>query len=393
MRLMREKLRAWWFERQGLSGMTGSASEVLARCGWARSVGGANPYLTLFARAEISRAETDLAVQNVEIHELPSARGCTYALPKEDFALGLKVGQGTSEVAAINTARRYLGFTDAQLQNLCDGILHALDEGALDPKKLKDALSDLVINFGEEGKKRGQTTSLSLGLGWLQAHGYIRRIPIGGRLDAQSYSYALWTPNPLDGFALTQDEAYIELARKYFRWIGPAKPSHFQWFAGLGVGATKKVLEPLCLEPLEDGYLILPEDRDAFETFRAPVEPIYALVSCLDGMALLHRDVFQLYEEADRDRPVPGEKGVRTINPQDLTSNAILDRGRVVGLWEFDPEAGEIVKLLFIPTNADLEKAIARTEAFVRDQLGDARSFSLDSPKSRRPLLDAFRQM
>ena len=103
---MREKLRAWWFERQGLAGMSGTAAETLAHCGWARSVGGANPYLTLFARSGTSREEADLAVENVEIHELPSARGCTYVLPWEDFALGLKVGQGTSEVAAINTARR-----------------------------------------------------------------------------------------------------------------------------------------------------------------------------------------------------------------------------------------------------------------------------------------------
>lgn len=390
---MREKLRAWWFERQGLAGMSGTAAETLAHCGWARSVGGANPYLTLFARSGTSREEADLAVENVEIHELPSARGCTYVLPSEDFALGLKVGQGTSEVAAINTARRYLGFTDQQLQNLCDGILRALEKEPLDPKKLKDALGDLVVNFGEEGKKRGQTTSLALGLGWLQAHGYIRRLPIGGRLDTQSYAYALWNPNPLDGYALSQEDAYVELARKYFRWIGPAKPAHFQWFAGLGVGTTKKALEPLGLQTLEDGYLILPEDRDCFEAFQTPSEPIYALVSCLDGFALHHRDVFQLYDEVDRQRTVPGEKGTRTLSAQDLTSNAILDRGRVVGLWEFDPEAGEIVKLLFVPTNAELERAVSRTEAFVRDQLGDARSFSLDSPKSRRPLLEAFRQM
>ena len=30
-----------------------------------------------------------------------------------------------------------------------------------------------------------------------------------------------------------------------------------------------------------------------------------------------------------------------------------------------------------------LREAIRRTEAFVRDDLGDARSFSLDSPESR----------
>ena len=37
----------------------------------------------------------------------------------------------------------------------------------------------------------------------------------------------------------------------------------------------------------------------------------------------------------------------------------------------------------FVPKNGDLEAAVERTGQYVRTQLGDARSFSLDSPKSR----------
>ena len=46
-------IRAWWAHRQGLDGslMGASAAHVLERTGWARSVGGVGPYLTLFARA------------------------------------------------------------------------------------------------------------------------------------------------------------------------------------------------------------------------------------------------------------------------------------------------------------------------------------------------------
>jgi len=39
-----------------------------------------------------------------------------------------------------------------------------------------------------------------------------------------------------------------------------------------------------------------------------------------------------------------------------------------------------------------LDRAVAETQAYVRDQLGDARSFSLDSPKSRAPRIAALRQ-
>src|SRR3954467_14561947 len=89
------KLRAWWFARQGLDGSLKGAkpADVLDQAGWARSVGGVGPYLTLFARGGTSRGDADAAVARLHIHELPAARGCTYVLPAQDFALGLTVGR------------------------------------------------------------------------------------------------------------------------------------------------------------------------------------------------------------------------------------------------------------------------------------------------------------
>jgi hypothetical protein len=46
----------------------------------------------------------------------------------------------------------------------------------------------------------------------------------------------------------------------------------------------------------------------------------------------------------------------------------------------------------FVKKNKTLEETVARTENFVRHQLGDARSFSLDSPKSRAPRIAALRK-
>jgi hypothetical protein len=75
----------------------------------------------------------------------------------------------------------------------------------------------------------------------------------------------------------------------------------------------------------------------------------------------------------------------------DPPCHLVTDRGRIVGLWEFDPEAGEVVTALFVPADDALRAEIERTQAFARDQLGDVRSFSLDSPKSRAPRLAALR--
>src|ERR1700678_3126845 len=90
------KIRAWSAYPPGVDGsLEGkSSAEVLLRAGWARSVGGVSPYLTLFSRAGITREQADADAKTLKIYELPSARGCTYVLPSEDFALGLAAGRG-----------------------------------------------------------------------------------------------------------------------------------------------------------------------------------------------------------------------------------------------------------------------------------------------------------
>jgi hypothetical protein len=382
------KLRAWWSYRQGLDGRPAgmSAAEVLERTGWARSMGGVGPYLTLFARTGIGRQAADDAVARLEIHELPSARGCTYVVPAADFGLALKVGQGFSDEA--KTAQK-LGVTGAEIEKLCAAVLKTLAKGPLDPEELREAAGGAVRNLGEQGKKKGLTTTMPVALARLQSAGEIRRVPTNGRLDQQCYRYALWRPNPLDRFKLSDEEAYTELARRFFTWIGPATLAEFQWFSGLGVKAARAAVEPLGLKPLDSGEerLTLPQARADFLAFKVPKRPQYVLVSSLDGISHLRRDVEGLLAAEDMHRGVFCEKGL-----MDLSSHAILDRGRLIGLWEYDVTTESIVWLPFIPRNRDLEKAVARTERFVRSELGDARSFSLDSPKSRAPRIAALRK-
>jgi hypothetical protein len=390
------KIRAWWSHRQGLDGrLAGSApAAVLEQTGWARSVGGTGPYLGLYARCGAGREAVDQAVANLEIHELPSARGCTYVLPNSAFALGLKLGQDAPE-AEMKVGRK-LGVTDAEVAKLCKAVVEALKKGPLDPDELRAATGKASRSLGEEGKKKGLTTTLPLALGELQAQGEIRRMPTNGRLDQQRYRYTLWRPNPLADFKLSSDEAYSQLARLYFDWIGPATVADFRAFSALGVKAAQAAIEPLKLRPLENGdtRLMLPERYEEFQAFRPPKEAKYVLVGKADGIALLRRDIKSLLAREDQNKTAVDEKGktVMVSGPVDLPSNAILDRGRLVGLWEYDPESKSIAWTSFIRSNADLEEALRRTEEYVRTQLGDARSFSLDSPKSRVPRIQALRK-
>jgi hypothetical protein len=388
------KLRAWWAHRQGLDGSLkgASATEVLERSGWARSVAGVGPYLTLFSRAGISREVADEAVGKIKIHELPAARGCTYVVPEADFALALKVGQDFRQ-AEMNTAAK-LGVTDKEIEQLGKAVVKALAKGTLNPDQIREATGDASRSLGEEGKKKGMTTTLPLALGRLQAEGQIRRVPINGRLDQQRYSYALWPKNPLDGFKLSKEEAMTELARRFFTWVGPATVAEYQGFSGLGVKTAKAAVEPLELIPVEPGSdrMLLADDAKAWQKFKTPAKPQYALVSSLDSIHAHRRDVRGLLDPKDLQRAVTGEKKVVELGGlADLPGHAILDRGRLIGLWEFDPDAGEIVWNAFIKPDKELLKEIDRTNAYIRDQVGDARSFSLDSPKSRAPKLAALR--
>jgi hypothetical protein len=388
------KLRAWWAHRQGLDGRLAGQpeSEVLEETGWARSVGGAGPYLGMFARSGAGREAVDAAVAKTDIHELPSARGCTYVLPRSDFALGLKVGQAFAD-GDMKTARK-LGVTDAEVDKLGSVLLAVLKKGPLDPDELRAVAGPAARSLGEEGKKKGVTTTLPLALGRLQAAGEIRRVPTNGRLDQQRYRYVLWRPNPLSGYRLPAAEASTELARRYFHWTGPATLAEFQWFSGLGVKAAKAAVEPLGLVAAEGERLIPPELRKELDAFRPPAKPQYALVGSVDGISLLRRDLKSLLAEQDLTRMVPGEKGSSVAGGLvDLPCHAILDRGRVVGLWEYDPATESIARMSFVRADAALKDAVKLTEEYVRRDLGDARSFSLDSPRSRAPRIEALRAM
>lgn len=369
---MHDKLRAWWWHRQGftekLHGQ--SCGAVVDRGGWIRSVGGSTPYLTFFSRAEIGREKVDRAVRDLQIHELPAARGCTYVVPASDFGLALACARGHD--AEMKSAVKHLGVTEQEIAKLEERVLEVLT-APLDPRQLKDVLGDAVRNLGEPGKKKGMTTTLPLALGRLQARGEIRRVPVNGRLDQQRYAYTRWEHPPT--CPLPPEEVLLELGRRYFRWAGPATPEAFAAFAACPKTAARLVALELGLKESEEGCW-LPEDLEEYASFRAPHEPQYALVGALDNLSLLRRDLAALADELPP---------IVSSSLGEMHHQAIFDRGRLIGLWDYDFEAGKIVWKTF--EKADVKKTLQQTEEFIQTQLGDVRSMSLDSPQSRKKRL------
>jgi hypothetical protein len=381
---LKERVRAFRWRRQGLDGSLARASapQVLKQTGWMRSVGGAAPYLGLFARAGVGREQADADAAALRIHELPAARGCTYVVHEGDFALALRAGQGFS--GDLATAKKFLDVTEGELEKLSGRIVQAVKEPK-DPRELKESLGPAVRNLGEAGKKRGMATTLPLALGLLQSRGEIRRVPIGGRLDQQRYAYVRWG---LRIPALSEEELAVELARRYFRWAAPASVAQFQWWSGLGARAAKTATASLKLASVDEEQLAFPDDAEAIRSTKPPKQTTAVLVSSLDNLLHLRRELESLGEPADPKR-IPRE-GAALL---DLPSHAILQAGRIVGLWEYDVEAGRIVTGLFGKPSAPVKAAVATMEAFVRDQLGDARQFSLDSFESRKERLAGLRRL
>jgi hypothetical protein len=382
------KLRAWRAHRQGLGAAMEDATPaaVLARSGWARSVGGCGPYLTFFSRAALSRETADRAQASLEIHELPAARACTYVVPASDFALALHLAQGSGE-GEMRVAEK-LGVSAKEIDKLGQAVLAALKKGPLSPDEIREAAGKAARSLGPEGQKKGLSSTLPVALGRLQRAGDIRRVPANGRLDQQRYQYALWRPNPLQDSKLDPKQSASELAKRFFGWIAPARISDFQAFAGIGVKAAKDAVEPLKLKPIakESDVLMPPEELAAFESFEPPKDPCYHLVANLDSLLLLRRDVADLFNPEDSEHAVVPAGSLRV-----LPHPVILDRGRVVGFWEYEADSESIVHTSFVKQNSLLKRAIATTEEFVRSQLGDARTFSLDSPKSRAPRIAELR--
>lgn len=384
-----ERLRAWAWHKQGLDGSLAgcTAEQVFARAGWARSVGGANPYLTLFARAGIRREQVDADVAARRILELPTARGCTYVLGRDDFAWALTLGEDAA--GAFRVLGR-LGVDRSEITLLEEQVLHALAEadGPMDPKQLKEELGDSVRNLGEEGKKKGATTTLPTTLGILQSQGRIRRVPVNGRLDQQRYAYELWDLPPS---TLDSDAARAELIRRYLGWTGGATLKQSQWFTGFTGAQSKAGLAAVgAVEvPTAAGEVLfmMPDDVERLAAFEEPAEEQIQLLAGTDSLALLRRNAAELLPDGER---IAKNVLASLALQADLPDHPVLDRGRIIGLWQYEPGKERIVSWLFHGATAAVTRRISEVEAWIRDDLGDFRAFSLDSPAGRQKRIDAL---
>lgn len=338
----------------------------------------------------MDRTAIEHAVAELELVEIPAARGCTYYVPRDDAALGLRLAGLGSSLAEFRMAERHLGVTDDEVRGLADEIARAIeDEGSLDPRTITARVSPRSL--GEEGKKRGMTSTLSLGLSRLQLDGRIRRLPHEGRLDTERFRYAAWPDGPRPD-ALDLEEAAQAMADRYFGWAGPATEREFREFTGLPARLSKMVTQGLVPCPDDPLRLMRPEDVESYARFQGDERPAMLLAS-LDPWLHLRRNLPTLLDPADANRTVPYGASLKDVTSlRDLDSHPIVEGGVVVGMWEYDPEAKAVAAWTWRPS-ASTAAAIEQTGEWIARELGDFRSFSLDSPASRRPRVERLRSL
>jgi hypothetical protein len=389
-RLDDSRLTAWWFEQQGLDNPSKkSAASVLSASGWVHTAGGQGPYLSLFARVGLGRAEVDAAIASESIVEVPSVRGCTMLVPARDVALALRAARAPHE-ARLRGVRAKCDLDRRELDRLCDTVLRTLGRDSLLPDELTARVGPRAIrSLGEQGKKLGFATTLPIALAELQVRGEVQRLSADGRLDSQRFRYRVWPKRPLEGASPSDQELELALARRFFEWAGPATREELAFWLDVGKKEAGAIVDELELDTVGDR--LIPHSLAAQLMEKRPVAGV-RLLPFRDNLFAFRRGIAAFVDDPAT-KLLDWSKGTTTAGKAaSLHQHAIVDGGRLVGVWEWDRATQSIAWATFEKRSAAdrraLEAVVERTQSLVRSDLGDVKFYSLDNEGNRKARLD-----
>ena len=242
----------------------------------------------------------------------------------------------------------------------------------------------------------GLSSLLPVALRHLEQEGTVERTLEGGRLDSERYLWRRARTNVLAGTKVpaAPEARNAELLRLFLSWAGPSTPKEIAAWSGLSlreVRAASALLDVVAVdvEGHADGALLLATDRDAL--LAAPEPASVRLLSFEDSLLTAHGGPAPHVAPGDRGREVEswGSSRPSTLgSAAHLARRTILAGGTLAGFWELDADAGAVVRAPFrrlAPAEAGtLEDLAVRTARFLLDELGHARSFSLDTDENVR---------
>lgn len=403
-----EQARAFWHRRQGLAEPgKGSIEETLAGTGWPRTLGGVDVYLSVRARIPgLKRQELDKAVAQSRIQVIPAVRGCIYVVPRAQVPLMLRFAEDQAR-KRMDKEMEKVGVPQSELAGIGEAVLKALRKGPLTTDALRKAMPEgTVRSLGEKGKKMGVSSPLPAAMRYLEFDGKLERTLDTGRLDTERYLWRIPAKNPFTGAKVPTDvaERNERLAEIFVRQAGPVAVSDFAEWSGLSQRDARAAFEKLPVVPVKvEGYadeaFVLETDLAELKASK-PGAVSVSMLAAEDNYLTFHGGPGLLTDPKHHAREVSrrGSKKDSTLGEvKHLKVRPLLDGERVVGFWEFDPAADKIVFATFDPLPPKRKKAaqeLADTLAvFLKEELGHARSFSLDTDEQVQERAELIQKM
>lgn len=379
------RARALWWQKQGIgdAARKGPLSSVIGGAGWLRTLGGVDVYLAARARRPgLPRADLDAAVAAGELRVVPAARGCIYLVPANVVGDLMRLNaEGWRKSAERDLAK--VGSSMKMVEALAKPLLGAL-ERPLTTDALRKALpAGAIPSFGDAGKKAGLSSPLPLALRLLEFDGRVERTLEDGRLDSERY---LWRRAAAPVTASNGDPVDTMVA-SYLAFAGPVTLAQLASWSGRAQRELAPALERLgaravTVEQLGEAW-VLPGDLAAVA--RAPAPGGVGLLAFEDNYLTPHglgAVTDPRHHEIDLDLWGAGKPDAIGSARHVLTRTIVVD-GLVAGFWEVDPRTGGAIWATFEPAPkalaARLDEQTAETARFLLDELGHARSFTLDT--------------
>jgi len=277
-------------------------------------------------------------------------------------------------------------------------VVKALKPGPLSPDGLRKALpAGAVRSLGERGRKLGMSSPLPTALRYLEFEGKVERTLEGGRLDSERYEWRLAAKSPFTGARVPGDpvDRNAAIARRFFAAAGPATLRELCDWTALAQRDARAAMDRLPLVPVTvEGYgedaFVLEDDLPALRAAAPPARTI-SFLAFEDNFIVLHGGPGAFVDPRHHGRPIPvwGTSKATTLGQAThMSMRALADGDRITGLWEYDPDAARVVFGTFDPLPPARRKAVeAQAEElgrFLREELGHARSFALDTEASLR---------
>jgi hypothetical protein len=379
---------------------------VIDATGWPRTLGGVEIYLAVRARIpSLRRKDLDAAKEASRVQVIPAVRGCIYVVPRKDVPLMLRVAEDQARPRTERDLQR-AGVEQAEVDALARQVHALLKKGPLSTDGIRRALpGGAVRSLGERGKKAGLSSPLPPALRQLEFEGKLERTLEGGRLDTERYLWRVPEKNPFTAARVPTSaaERHAAVARIYFRQAGPATLKDFASWAALSQTEAREAMAGAALVPVRvEGYadeaFIQEEDLKALQG-AGPAPDTLTLLPFEDNYTVWHGPApLAAPELHGLQVKVWGNiKGSTMGDARHMWMRSILVGDQIGGMWEFDPSTGEVVTFTFEGLPAARRKALDAladsTAAFIKDELGHARSYSLDTMEAVQERADQVKRM